>query len=232
VDETDRTRVVMLLDAGQAQEAVDLLGPLLAAEPDDSALLILNARALVVLARYTDAMASAKRASELSPYAEEPHRIASVILGKVGDPEGSARAAREAVRLAPTEPAAWEQVCFAVGALLAGLGRSGDRAVLGRIREVSEEVLVAADRVVALAPTESSAYVARGYALACARRQGPAKEAYDRAAALDPDAKAAGLIPTAPGGYAGRSSLGRLFLILMMLFAVVLAVGVFINYNR
>ena len=86
--DADRARVVMLLDAGQAQEAVDLLGPMLVAEPDDSALLILNARALVVLARYTDAMASAKRASELSPYADEPHRIASVILGKVGDARG------------------------------------------------------------------------------------------------------------------------------------------------
>ena len=36
--DADRARVVMLLDAGQAQEAVDLLGPMLVAEPDDSAL--------------------------------------------------------------------------------------------------------------------------------------------------------------------------------------------------
>lgn len=177
----------MLLDAGRAQDAVDLLGPLLASHPDDGALLILNAYALIELERYTEAMASAKRASELAPAADEPHRIASVVLGKVGDVEGSARAAREAVRLAPDEPAAWERVCIAVGTLLDELGRSGDRAVLGRIREVSEEVLVAADRVVALAPTEGSAYAARGYALACARRPGQAKEAYARAQQLDPD---------------------------------------------
>ena len=197
--EDDRARVVMLLDSGRAQEAVDLLAPLLVVHADDSELWCLNAHALLAVDRNTDAMASAKQASALRPTAAEPHRIASLVLTKVGDLEGSARAAREGVRLEPDDPAAWERVCYALGALLAALGSSGDRADLPRIRPLADEVLAAADRVVAVAPTSSSAYAARGYALAAARRPDLAADAVARAGQLDPGGQAAQQVLGAPG---------------------------------
>lgn len=219
----------MLLDAGQHQEAVDLLAPLLTTEPD-AALWCLNANALIGLARFHDAMASAKQASTLAPFSDEPHRIASLVLTKVGDLEGSARAAREAVRLSPDEPLAWERLCLSVGALLDQLGRSGDRADLARIRELSEEVLVAADRVVALAPTSASAYNARGYALACARRPEAARQAFERARQLDPDGSAvrsdlAGAQPAPPQALGAPRNLSIVLAVLTFLvFAVAVAV--------
>lgn len=232
-DPAARARVLMLIDAGQHQEAFDLLAPLLTEQPDDADLWCLNAKSLIGLERYHEAMASAKQSSTLAPGSSEPHVLASVVLSRVGDEEGSARAAREAVRLAPDDPASWERVCLSGGALLEKLDRSGDRADLARIREVSEELLAAADRVVALAPTESSAYTARGFALACAHRPGPAQEAYARARALDPDGVAAGLVPSpSQAGPGGRGGLGRAQLVLMILLALVLTVAVAVNLSR
>ena len=53
-DDAGRSRVVMLLDAGQDQEAFDLLVPMLVAEPGDADLWCLNANALVGLQRFAD----------------------------------------------------------------------------------------------------------------------------------------------------------------------------------
>lgn len=184
--DADRSRVLMLLDSGQVEEAAELLGLLLAAEPEDGALWCLNGRALLGAGKLTEAMASAKKASDLLPQSPEPHLIASTILGRVDDLEGSTRAAREAVRLGPNDPSSWERLCYAAGSLLNELGASGERAVLSRIRELSDEVLTAADRVVALAPTESAAYRARAHALMCARRPDLAQEASRRADQIDP----------------------------------------------
>lgn len=184
--DAERAKVVMLLDSGQAQEALDLVGILLSADPDNGELCGLQAQAFLAVQRPADALEAANRAARLQPYSAEPHRLASVVLAGAGDLEGAAGAAREAVRLEPTSSTAWEQVCYAVGALVSDLGRSGDRKVLGRIRELADEVLAACDRVVSLAPTESSAFRARAYALSCARRPDLATDALDRARALDP----------------------------------------------
>ncbi len=184
--DAERAKVVMLLDAGQPQEALDLVGILTSADPQDGGLRCLQSQALLALQRPADALAAANQAARLLPYSAEPHRLASVVLAGAGDLEGAAGAAREAVRLESTSSTAWEQLCYAVGAQVAELGRSGDRKMLGRIRELADEVLEASDRVVALAPTESSAFWARAYALSCARRPDLAKEALDRARALDP----------------------------------------------
>ncbi len=184
--DAERAKVTALLDAGQAQDAADLAGILLTVDPDDGALWCVQSRALIAASRPAEALTAANRAARVLPYSAEPHRLASVVLGGAGDLDGSAAAAREGTRLEPTSSAAWEQVCYAVGALLDQLGRSGDRAVLGRIRELADEALAASDRVVALAPTESSAYRARGYALACARRPDLARDALERARSLEP----------------------------------------------
>ncbi len=186
ISDAERAKVVMLLDAGQPQEALDLTGILISADADDGVLCCLQSQAFLALQRPAEALEAANRAARLMPYSAEPHRLASVVLAGAGDLDGSAGAAREAVRLEATSSTAWEQVCYAVGALVSELGRSGDRKVLGRIRELADEVLAASDRVVSLAPTESSAFRARAYALACVRRPDLAKEALDRARALDP----------------------------------------------
>ena len=89
--------------------------------------------------------------------------------------------------------------CFALGAQLAALGSSGDRADLARIRPLADEVLAAADSVVAAAPTSSSAYAARGYALAAARRPDLAADAVARARQLDPGSQAAQQVLGASG---------------------------------
>ena len=185
----------MLLDSGRAQEAVDLLAPLLVVHADDADLWCLNAHALLAVDRNADAMASAKQASALRPTAAEPHRIASLVLTKVGDLEGSARAAREGVRLEPDDAGRLGTALLRPGrpARRPRFVRATGRTCRGSVRwptRCSARPTGSWPRH----PTSSSAYAARGYALAAARRPDLAADAYTARAAAR---------PREPGGAAG-----------------------------
>ncbi len=182
---TQRARVVMLLDADNAEGALALVETLIDGAPDDPGLRCLQSQALLALDRLPEALEAANRGAALGPSNDWPHRLASMILSEAGDLDGSARAAREAVRLSPNSAEAQENLCFALGRLLVRLGNSGDRADLRQLRDVADEALLAADRVVAVGPTQSSAFEARGYVLGCVRRPQESAAAYERAKQLE-----------------------------------------------
>ena len=90
-----------LVEAGRWQEAVAILGPVVATEPRSFRSRCLLAEALVGLGRYGEAQRHAEEAVSINPGRERPHRLRSRALTGAGDHEGAAAEARLAVRLEP-----------------------------------------------------------------------------------------------------------------------------------
>jgi tetratricopeptide (TPR) repeat protein len=103
-----------LLDAGRADEAAAILSTALATDPGTWRAWCMLGVAHVNRARYRDARDCARRAIELDPDEEWPHRIASIAERHLGDGRRAVAAAREAVRLAPHEPYAHAELAVAL----------------------------------------------------------------------------------------------------------------------
>lgn len=127
----------LLVDLGRPDEALETLGPLLAADPDDTRALSLAA--LCHLGPDGDAVAAlslARRACEVAGDAELPRRLAALAYLRLNQPARAQEAATRAVELAPESWGAH---------FVLGTARLGDR----RTRRGARD---AARRAVELAP--------------------------------------------------------------------------------
>jgi Flp pilus assembly protein TadD len=118
VIETDLGRAAAMIDLGRFADAVRMLGPLVAAEPDSRRAWCLLSRAQLGAGDSAAAVAAAHRASALDPADDWPYRLASTALIGLKRPEDAVRAAMQARDLAPHF---WRShVCLAQAAAAAG----------------------------------------------------------------------------------------------------------------
>jgi tetratricopeptide (TPR) repeat protein len=92
-----------LVDVGRPDEAAALLSTALAADPGQWRAWCLLGATHLKRRRYGEALECARSAIDLEPTQEWPHRIASISERHLGNLERAVVAAREAVRLAPSE---------------------------------------------------------------------------------------------------------------------------------
>ena len=122
----DLGRAAALIDLGRFADAVRMLGPLAAAEPDSGRAWCLLSRAQLGAGDPVAAVAAARRASALDPADDWPYRLASMALIGLRRPEDAVRAAIQARDLAPHF---WRShVCLAQAAVAAGQRELADTA--------------------------------------------------------------------------------------------------------
>jgi Flp pilus assembly protein TadD len=178
-------RAEQLIGVGRLDEAAELLGAILAEEPENSGGWCLLARVHIGRHDYAAALSATDRAIALSPDAEWPHRLASIALSGMHRTAAGRRAARESVRLAPN---AWQthvQLASAAASHAKFLGRTFGSLRPGRGKAL-REARAAAARARQLAPNEADPWFVLGYTEQIAGRTRRSRAAYRQALALDP----------------------------------------------
>lgn len=163
-------RAAELTASGKPRQAIDLLRPLVAANPRHAEAWCRLAAAHLDLGEADQALDSAKRAMILDGEPAWPQRLAALALSDLGRPAEAAVAARESVRRKPGD---WR--CYVV--LAEVLANSPDGAV---------EAFDAALHASQLASTEPRAFQVLGDAALRMRDWGTAEHAYRAAIKLDP----------------------------------------------
>ena len=162
-------RAGLLLSVGRVDEARDAIDRALARDPDAGLAYAQRAIIELVQNRREEALATARRAVELSPEATAPKIALSYAQQADFQLEAALDTLLQAVEQQPDDALAWARL----SELWLMLGRR-DRA-----RE-------AAERAVALAPNIERTQITRGFADLVEFRTGPAKEAFERAIELAP----------------------------------------------
>ena len=166
-----RVRVEQLLELQRYAEAEQLLGSLLAEDPNDADLLGLSARCHLGLDRPQAALMAADRMVAVAPEVEWGHRLRCLALDELGRHDEAVEAAATAVRLAPHH---WQtHQTYALAAVDAR----------GRLRDAR----AAAERAVALAPNEPGTHFAMGVVAQARGEDEVARAAYRRTLALEPN---------------------------------------------
>lgn len=163
-------RAAELTASGKPRQAIDLLRPLVAANPRHAEAWCRLAAAHLDLGEADQALDSAKRAMVLDGEPAWPQRLAALALSDLGRHQEAAVAARESVRRKPGD---WR--CYVV--LAEVLADSPDGAV-----EAFDSALHASQ----LAPSEARAFQVLGDAALRTRDWGTAEHAYRTAIKLDP----------------------------------------------
>lgn len=163
-------RAAELTAEGLPRQAIDLLRPLVAANPRHAEAWCRLAAAHLDLGEADHALDSAKRAMVLDGEPAWPQRLAALALSDLGRHQEAAVAARESVRRKPGD---WR--CYVV--LAEVLADAPDGAV-----EAFDSALHASQ----LAPTEARAFQVLGDAALRLRDWGTAEHAYRTAIKLDP----------------------------------------------
>ncbi|RLV48743.1 tetratricopeptide repeat protein [Nocardioides mangrovicus] len=159
-----------LLDLGRHAEALDLLRPVLAADPDDVDAHALRAVAHLGLDQHTEALAAADETVARRPDVEWGHRLrAQALSGLRRHPEAMSAAA-EAISVDPDNWATHAQ--FALCA--------------AQLPEHRRAALAAAERAASISPTEPDAHFAVGYVASHLALHELSDTAYRRTIALDP----------------------------------------------
>jgi len=176
-------RADVLLGAGRFAEAVTLIAPVVAAEPENTRAWALLAQAHLGAGKPADGLAAADRAVALDPAMAWPHRLRSIAQRRTGRKGEAIETAIEACRL---EPHHWmNHFNLAQAALDApdaddddgGAGRQSGLAIAQQASEAARE----------LAPNEPSVHYVSGQV---SRAQGNKNEAmahFQRTLALDPE---------------------------------------------
>jgi tetratricopeptide (TPR) repeat protein len=168
---TEIAKARALIDVGREDEAASLLAQTLAGDEGNQEAWCLLGLAHVRRGRHVPAVECTRRAIELGPDLEWPHRLASVAELGLGNVPRAIAAARESVRLAPHLAAAHAQLGCALG--------KGDR---GMHQEAARE----AERAVTLAPADAGILVMAGNAALSMRWDWLAEQRFANALALDP----------------------------------------------
>jgi tetratricopeptide (TPR) repeat protein len=167
-------RAEVLVELQRWEDAIALLGRVVASDPSAARPRCLLAQALLGAGKPKAALEQARLASASDPNHEWPHRLQSIALHSLRDFVRAAAAAREAVRLAPTLASPYIVLVEAELALrhLAG-------------------AMAAADKAVELAPGLFSAHLARGRVELAKHHNRAAEDHFREALRLDPQSAAA-----------------------------------------
>jgi Flp pilus assembly protein TadD len=164
-------RIDSLIDLGRYDEALALLGPMLAHDPDDGELHGLHARVLLGLDDSEGALAAGNRLVMLEPDEAWGHRICAAALQNLGNHAAATEAAAAAVRLAPND---WQS------------HRAYATSAMG-IPALMQHAYAAAQRAVQLGPHEPNAHFVLGLVAETLRYDNQAIAAYRRTLELDPN---------------------------------------------
>ncbi|MGL5816177.1 MAG: tetratricopeptide repeat protein [Phycicoccus sp.] len=172
-----RARADQLVDLGRAEEALRVLEPILAADPEDAEAHVVTVRAHLDAGNSPAARQHAETLVRLRPDVARSHVLLSLALTRSGDHDAAARAAAEAIRLDPHGRAG--HIALAV----AGLNRSRDT---GRTRTAAAAALERAphDPDVHVLLAQARMYNGRSWVRAADRRA--ARRHLDDALRLDP----------------------------------------------
>ena len=173
-----------LLELGRPHEALHIAGMAAAAEPSDATVHCVMATSHLALGEVADAFCDIKRAMQLEPAWEWPHRLKAMALLRLAEEakgrkvkhlqRRAAEAARTAVRLGPVIPEAHCILGFA-------------ELTLGRVAAAR----AATRRAVELAPDDVAGWVVVSLVELSERQWAAAAYAASRALTLDPDDEAA-----------------------------------------
>jgi len=164
-------RARALCDLKRFDDAVAVLTPLIARDPERCQAWCLLAQAQLGTGAKVRALETATQAVRVGPDDEWAHRLKSIAHLRSNQYEEAIREAREAVRIAPHS---WQ--CHIQ--LAQALVKTGDSYA---------EARATADRARALAPLQAETHVTVGIVAAAAGRRDDAESALRRALALDPD---------------------------------------------
>jgi Flp pilus assembly protein TadD len=163
-------RAETLLSLGRPAEALAIISPALAVEPDSADLQRLLASVYLATDEAQLAFNAAVRSVSVEPDNEWGHRLVSESLSQLGDHQQAAKAAAESQRLAPWD---WRT--------------HSQRAIVCARAGFNTESVGAARHAVALAPNEPDAHFALGFAASRAGDPEFAALAYRRVLEIQPD---------------------------------------------
>lgn len=162
-------RIRDLLALGRHDAALQMVGALLAENPDDAELHRLQSWAHLLLRNGAEAARSAERSVRHDPEHPEGHRLRALGLHEVGFDQFATGPARQAIRLAPNDP--------------------DNHAVLARVLSAlgqHHEAWRSAERAIELDPTNPDVHALMGDVAAAYPAPDVAATAYQRALSLDP----------------------------------------------
>jgi Flp pilus assembly protein TadD len=163
-------RVTSLCELGRYDDAVTVLRPIVALDPQDSKAWCLLAQASLGSDEPESALHAAAQALSLIPDEEWPHRLASLALAGLGRHDEAMREAREAVRTGPYIAESFIRLA----------------AELSRKKSGLAEARTLADRALSLAPEAADSHISVGAVAAKAGRKKDAERAFREALALEP----------------------------------------------
>lgn len=176
-DQLQRAKV--MIDVGRFPDAIALLAPVIAAEPDNDVAWSLLAQAQIGADKPAAALAAASRAGQLSPDAAWPHRLRSVAQRQTGRSHAAVDSAFEACK---REPHDWVNHLVLAQAALGAAGYIGP----GGMSSLAIAAQASA-HARALAPNEAAAHYVSGQV---SRAEGDDQAAlgyFERTLALDPE---------------------------------------------
>lgn len=167
---SDYERVEVLLEAGRSADALRLLAPALAADPENSELWSYSARAHLGAERWAEGLESARRLIALEPDDGLGHCVMSKCFSGLNRTGDALDSALRAVYHAPHVPYFHMAVAQAASV------------VPGR----ADLAWQAAHRAVEMAPHSSETHTAMGFVAMHLGRRALAKQAFEHALLLDP----------------------------------------------
>lgn len=172
-------RADLLLGAGRFDEAVAIIAPVVAAEPENTRAWALLAQAQLGAGRPAEGLSAASRAIALDPALAWPHRLRSIALRRTGSGLDAVEAALEACRL---EPGHWMNHFNLAQAALSATGYVGPGG-LSSLRLAQHASTAARE----LAPNEPSVHYVCGQVSRVAGDKQAARAHFERTLALDPE---------------------------------------------
>ncbi|MDQ6836319.1 MAG: tetratricopeptide repeat protein [Actinomycetota bacterium] len=164
------TRAQTLYELGRYADAVPAVAQAISDDPRNALAWCLMSNAQLGNDRPVAALEAARAAASLNPSVEEPHRLASVALGRLGRDEEAVEAAVEATR---REPGSWEAHARLAHCLAA-------------LRQRLSDARHAAERALELGPEHAGPHLAVGAVALAAGRRSDAAAAFCAALSVEP----------------------------------------------
>jgi tetratricopeptide (TPR) repeat protein len=172
-------RADVLLGAGRFADAIALIAPVVAAEPDNSRAWSLLAQAQLGVGKPAEGLTAAENAIRLDPSASWPHRLRSIALRRTGRRYEAVESAGEACRL---DPHHWMNHFNLAQTALDGQAFVFPGGMTGL--EIARQASATART---LAPNEPSAFYVSGQVSRADGNTAEATAHFERALALDPE---------------------------------------------
>lgn len=172
------SRADVMLGAGRFAEAITLIAPVLAAEPDNSRAWSLLAQAQIGAGQPAEGLVATERAVQLDPASAWAHRLRSIAQRRTSQAREALDAAGEACRL---DPHHWmNHLNLAQAALAAAGSPAADSSGLQLAQQASSTARQ-------LAPNEPSVHYVSGQVSRALGEPAAARAHFERTLALDPE---------------------------------------------